>query len=593
MLLAWSASAGVAHADDDHPSWEVQSYDAAVTLDETGLAQVELTLDFDFAGDPGHGPYITLPLRQEIANDPDHWWTFDVDLLGAHSPSGADATVQTTTDNGNLLIRLGSEGRTFSGVQTYVIDYTVKGLIATNQKDSGLDEFNWNIIGQGWEVPIEQANVTVTGPTRISDAACFTGSSFTTPCDQASHDDAQATYAQDSLRQGVGMQIVAGFPAGTFTDAQPVLTKRHTIGNMFPLTPVTGGVTLVLIALGIWQATRLIRRAGRDQIYLGMAPGTMPADPTAATVGYADPKAPVAVAFTPPRGARAGEIGTLIDATADDRDITASLIDLAVRGHLTVEQAGPESWTFTARRSGEPLAPFEQHLLATMFQAGSVVTSEELRDSSYATLASGTRRLLYQRVTNELHWFRRNPQAFRGLAIGAGVLLIVAGALVGFGLGFLGFGLVGLAPIVVGVVVCATSGKYGARTPTGSAVLAQAKGFELYLSTAEADQLRFEEGEDIFSKYLPYAIAFGVAERWTRIFQRLMADGRYQPSGMGWYVGSMYGYGAFLSPSFASSMDSLTHTMSESMMQAATPATSGGSGFSGGGGFGGGGGGGW
>ena len=130
--------------------------------------------------------------------------------------------------------------------------------------------------------------------------------------------------------------------------------------------------------------------------------------------------------------------------------------------------------------------------------------------------------------------------------------------------------------------------RFGHRTADGSAVLAQTRGFELYLRTAEADQIKFEEGIDVFSRYLPYAIMFGVAERWTKVFEQLAAEGRYVFDTT-WYTGYGYGYGF---GHLASSMDTLAHTMSSSM-QHATAATSGGSGFSGGGGFGGGGGGGW
>ena len=57
-------------------------------------------------------------------------------------------------------------------------------------------------------------------------------------------------------------------------------------------------------------------------------------------------------------------------------------------------------------------------------------------------------------------------------------------------------------------------------------MLAQSLGFRRYLATAEANQLRFEEGEDIFSRYLPYAIVFGLADRWARVFSELAAQGR-------------------------------------------------------------------
>ena len=46
--------------------------------------------------------------------------------------------------------------------------------------------------------------------------------------------------------------------------------------------------------------------------------------------------------------------------------------------------------------------------------------------------------------------------------------------------GFLwGWGLIGLAFLAIGIVLLATASKFPARTAEGSAVLAEAKGFEL------------------------------------------------------------------------------------------------------------------
>jgi uncharacterized membrane protein len=128
-----------------------------------------------------------------------------------------------------------------------------------------------------------------------------------------------------------------------------------------------------------------------------------------------------------------------------------------------------------------------------------------------------------------------------------------------------------------------------ARTAKGTALLAQAKGFRLYLEKAEADQIRFEEGEDIFSRYLPFAIVFGVAERWAKVFAALAASGAAVAVPT-WYYGSGYSPGLFNYAAFGSSMDDFATTTSGSIA-AATPSSSGSSGF-GGGGFSGGGGGG-
>ena len=56
----------------------------------------------------------------------------------------------------------------------------------------------------------------------------------------------------------------------------------------------------------------------------------------------------------------------------------------------------------------------------------------------------------------------------------------------------------------------------GHRTAEGRALTDQVQGFRRYIETAEARTLRFEEGQDIFSAYLPWAIVFGEAERWAK-----------------------------------------------------------------------------
>jgi len=151
------------------------------------------------------------------------------------------------------------------------------------------------------------------------------------------------------------------------------------------------------------------------------------------------------------------------------------------------------------------------------------------------------------------------------------------------------YGLLGIAVLVSGVLLLILAPRMPARTAKGTALLAQAKGFRLYLEKAEANQIRFEEGEDIFSRYLPFAIVFGVAERWAKVFAALAASGAAVavPS---WYIGSVYANGLFNYGAFGSSMDNFATTTSGSIA-AATPSSSGSSGF-GGGGFSGGGGGG-
>jgi uncharacterized membrane protein len=158
-----------------------------------------------------------------------------------------------------------------------------------------------------------------------------------------------------------------------------------------------------------------------------------------------------------------------------------------------------------------------------------------------------------------------------------------------------GLALVPLAVLLLGVLLMMLSGSAPARTADGTAVLAQALGFRQYLATAEADQLRFEEGQDVFSRYLPYAIAFGLTDRWARVVADLAAQGRAVAE-PGWYVGSHPVAGVYWATAFAGSMDRF-QSVATAAISAPTPGSGGSSGVGGGGfsggGVGGGGGGGW
>lgn len=593
LCISWTVSAAApAHADDDETpkSWRITRYHVTATPGkENGSTKVIVDLDFDFSRDAGHGPFIVLPTRMRSPN-PDQWRMLDTDIQDVTSSTGANTEQMVKSESGNLVLRIGRKGTKFTGVQNYRVTYTVHGILYPDHPESKMDEFNWNAVGNGWQVPMSNIKVTLNSPALPRKTACFYGSKFTNTC-SAPAPARSMVWTLDHLGKEQGLQVVAGFPAGTFEDADFRTTKRYHMGNMFPVNaPSVGGAALVGAA-SIGGVLAMSRR-GRDRAWAGLAPGMVPLSGDAPTTTRR--KATTAVAFRPPKGARPGEIGTLIDEKADLKDVTATIVDLSVRGHLTMEQIDSKNQRLTLTgRAPDELAPYEKNLVEELFGSGTSITTKDLKSKSRGKALPKCQEELYERVsTPPLSWFRSNPNTTRTLAAVGGVMLTLLGIGLCIAFGFLGYGLIPLGVVAAGVLLAVLSGTFPARTPAGSAVLAEAEGFRLYLTTAEADQIRFEEGIDVFSRYLPYAIVFGVAERWSKIFEKLAAEGRYTPD-TSWYVGN-YGYG--MGYGFASSFDSFTSSM-ESAIQASTAAanssSSGGSGFSGGGGAGGGGGGGW
>ncbi|WP_159622738.1 DUF2207 domain-containing protein [Ruania rhizosphaerae] len=602
LALLGSPTAAQADAED---AWSIEQYHVNAEVHPEGTIDVTIDMTFDFADEAGHGPFLTLVERQEIPDDPDHYRVLEYTGITASSNSGAPADVHTESDDGGLIVYVGDEDQEVSGAQQYTISYTVAGVPNSGAGADGEDEIFWNVIGSAWEVPMSDVLVEIDGPHAIRDAACYVGPVGSDDiCANATYrSDGMASFDDPSLDSGEGLTIVLAYEAGTFAGVEPILDRRVTWSNFFGVGTFAPWLGLLLGGGGIAAVVVRARQRGRDRAHLGLTPGLTP---VAGAGGYGEGAAAggaVAVRFTPPDGVTPGAAGTLLDEVAHTHDVTATIVDLAVRGYLTIEEVPvdesedgtPDWWlrrTLTGpQASWEGLLPFEETILRGVFPGSDPTVRMSELGAEFAKSMTRTQSKLYDRVV-ERGWFRNSPQQVRNAWVAVGGLILVGGIGATIALGVLtGWGFAGLAVVLTGIVVMIAATFAPARTADGTAVLAQTLGFKQYLETAEADQLRFEEGEDIFSRYLPFAIAFGVAEHWAGVFAEAAEAGqvRMQPT---WYVGATPGLwtaAAFTSVSGFASSASVS-------VGAAVSGTGGGSGFSGGsvgGGVGGGGGGGW
>jgi len=317
----------------------------------------------------------------------------------------------------------------------------------------------------------------------------------------------------------------------------------------------------------------------------------------------------IAVQFTPPAGVQPGLVGTIIDESADTVDVSATVIDLAVRGFLRIEEVKEGMFSRTdwhlvqlAPPAGQTLRPYEVTLLQGIFRDGPEVMLSQLKNHFASTLSS-VRDQMYGEVLDR-QWFRKSPQTQRAIWRGLGFFLVGAGFVATFAYGTISRGIdrasglslpipsgyvLGGGLVLAGILVVILGARMAAKTAQGSAVLAQSLGFKQYLVTAEANQIRWEEAQDVFSRYLPYAIVFGVAKRWASTFQQVAAAAA--AAGHVVLMPDWYIYQGALFPDFGSivdGVDSFSTTAAGTFVS--TPGSSGGSAFGGGGGFSGGGG---
>jgi uncharacterized membrane protein YgcG len=481
------------------------------------------------------------------------------------------------------------------GDHRYVIAYDVDGAL---NRFEGHDELYWNAVGHDWKVPVERSSVRVTAAGRIGAVTCFAGPRHSTlPCRSARADGSSATFSHGRLSAYSGLTIVAALPPGYAAAPGPILKERWNPDKAFSRSPEALWLAGLVLVSGLGGVGLVTWRTGRDRRYSGLTPGLEPAEgepvPEERTplLGAGE----VSVAYDP-GGLKPAEMGILIDERADPLDVTATIVDLAVRRYLVIDEL-PRKGLFRRRDwrlsrlapgpEGDTLNSWEGRLLRALFAKGSVVQVSDLKNHFHTHLKEIQQDLYKESVKRG--WFTRRPDHARGLWFGIGAGATAFGAVVTFLLAKLTtFGLVGLAFVVVGLVLLALHRWMPFRTARGTAALDRAKAFRRYLVTAEAGQLRFEEQEGVFARYLPYAVVFGETERWARAFRDLDAKAAQE---LYWY----HGPSGWSAGDFTDSMSSFS-TMTAGTLSSTPHSAGGGSGFSGGssgGGGGGGGGGSW
>jgi uncharacterized membrane protein YgcG len=582
--LTWAVfSPTQAYAADDQIDSFLINYD----MQPSGVLTVKETITWRFGSDSGrHGIQRDLVTR-EPDPDSDQDFVYGISNINVTSPDPGVATQfssKTTESQGGreaeLNIRIGDPDRTISApTATYVISYDVTGAM---RSFSGYDEFFWD--GPGFGNPlIKNVKITTTVPGGAQDVSCFTGPPrSTTPCETKDFTEGgTATFGQTDVQPGASVSIGVKIKPGLVADNKP-----HLEPNGSKLSPgerigafALAGVSL-LIAIGspivgvLWW-----RKNGRDQRYAGLPPGTVPLGGQETQVVPNDPDLPIPVAFSPPK-IPVAEAGLLIDGQVDARETAATIIDLAVRGALTVQSYREDEFRVTLLDPNKATAPHEMVLLTSLFDGEPAGAVRDLSDRGSLVEAHERMRDSVRNQVTSRGWFRKVPSAAatRGFGFGIIAIAIFAAFAVGFWLLLL---LIPLLPIIITLAVIRMKLKRGQRTAEGRAVCDQVEGFKTYLATAEADQLKFEEGEDIFSKYLPWAIIFELADRWAKICGDLVAMGRLPNETPYWYIGN-YQMAAFN-----------TSFLTSSLTSAATPVASssgaGGTGFGGGSSFGGGG----
>ena len=568
LVVAAAAAFGAGAAAAADTGWTISTFDAAVDIQTDGRIVVNETIAVDFAGLSKHGIFREIPVRYDWPADPHKMRVYELQVLSVTDAQGRAWHYETSTNGANVEIKIGDADRTVSGKQTYRIAYVVRGAL---NGFSDHDELFWNVNGGDWPVPITNTSATIRAPAALTQTACYVGEIGSRAGCAVSPAGANATKfsAGRPLNPGEQLTVVGALRKGVVADPKPILQDRpREFAQFFELTPIWLALAAFVVIAGLFLVFWRWWTAGRDQ-------------PERVTL---------VPEYEPPDKARPAQLGVIVDERADTLDVTASIVDLAVRGYLTITEI-PKQGLFGSRdwqlaRTDKDVAgllPYEQTILDGLFDTGESVKLSALRRHFYTTLAKAERELYEDAVSRG--WFPADPARVRMTYAIAGVGLVILAGAITFGLGSIaGGGLVGLAAGVPAAALIAVSPVMPRKSREGAELARRAAGFRRYMEVAETDRQKFAEKEHLFTAYLPYAIVFQCVDQWAKAFEGL--DLRQATST--WYTGSSLN--AFTASGLSRDLSSFSQTVSTAI--ASTPGGSGSSGFGGGGGAGGGGGGG-
>jgi uncharacterized membrane protein YgcG len=562
----------------------IHEYVVDIQILNDGDLRITERIEYDFGQELRRGIFRTIPTRFPYDDVNDR--VFPIEDVTVESDAPDD--IEISQEDSSTVIRIGDPDVEISGRHTYTLTYRVEGAL---NAFTDHDELFWNAIGDEWQASIARAQVTVRAPGAIQRVACFQGyEGSTEPCPLAEFEGPEARFSPGrSFVPYEGMTVVVAIPKGAVPQPEPILEERWSAARAFGVSAGTVAASLAVLAILGGALFRMWSREGRDRRFLGSPIDQVMGSPTgqdqAVPFGEGDAEAPVE--FAPPEGVRPGQIGTLIDERANVIDVTATIVDLAGRGFLLIQEI-PDRGLFSKadwnlirlEKADTELVSYEKQLLDGLFQDGNEVKVSELK-TTFAERLHGVEQSLYADAMRE-RWFRARPDQVRTRWAGRGALLAVGGGALTFVLArWTHWGLVGTPVIIAGVALALMARRMPARTAKGTAMLRRIRGFRRVIATAETHMSRWAEEENVFTRYLPYAIVFGLTKKWAKAFEDL----GLVPDTSSWYVGPH----AFTAIAFADSIDGFAVTTGGTL--ASTPASSGSSGF-GGGGFSGGGGGG-
>ncbi len=538
-------------------SWRVADYNDKVSITSDGSAVINERITLVFVGE-WHGIHRFIPIDYPGPRGTNYTLFFD--LTSITDNTGNQLKYESSTSRGFRDLKIYIPGA-IDTTRTVEISYVVRNGVRYFPDH---DEFYWNVTGNDWPVPIDHASAFVHLPDTAAGslrAQAFTGVYGSTEGEATAEvKGADVNFeTTNPLPMRGGLTIDIYIPKGILREPGTLTRWAWFLGS----NPI---VFLPFVTLGVMFALWWYK--GRDP----------------------DPGLSVAPMYEPPPEMTPAEAGTLMDDTIHPRDITSTLVDLAVRGYVKIEETVDRGLVFhhkdyifhlqKPQTQWQGLAPHERVMLENVFSGGQQTRLSSLKNRFYTALP-----VIRDDIMSGLRqkgMYLLDPSSANAYGIGGAVVSVAPFLIAQFtGLKdvFNSVGLVILCGVISAIIWWLFARQMSAKTLKGGRTRIAVLGFQEFMNRVDADRLK-RMPPDTFEKYLPFAMALGVEHHWAQAFAGIIKD---PPT---WYV-SPGGYTGFNPIYFSSSMHSMATDMHQ-VFVSAPRASSTGSGWSGGG-FGGGG----
>jgi uncharacterized membrane protein YgcG len=544
-------------------SWRIADFNDTITIGGDGSTAVHERITVVFIGQ-FQGIHRTIPIEYPGPRGTNY--TLFLNVTGVADESGQKLKYEshTTGDSRDLKIYIpGAEDST----HTVEIDYTLRNAVRFFEDH---DEFYWNVTGNDWPVPIDQVTALVSLPDAAAgslQAQAFTGaygsSQRAATAEVKGSDVSFATTDPLPMRGGLTLDIF--IPKGVLRAPSSLTRALWFLGS----NPI---VFLPLLTFGVMFVLWWYK--GRDP----------------------DPRVSIAPMYEPPAGFSPAEAGSLLEDQVHPRDITSTLVDLAVRGYIKIEEKVDQGILFhhkdyifhllKPREQWNDLAPHELVMLGNVFPAGTDTELSSLKNRFYTALPAIRTDIMSSLKAKGMYLV--DPESANAYSVGALVVIIapfVIAQLMGWLNVFSSLGPVILSGGIAALVWWLFARQMTAKTVKGARTRVELLGFQEFMNRVDADRLKLMPA-NTFEKYLPYAMALGVEHHWAQAFAGIVKD---PPA---WYS-SPNGMVGFNPIFFAGSMHGMAADMNQVFVSAPRASSTGsgwgGGGFGGGGGFSGGG----